>query len=165
MHSEERLLLTSNVISATGDVCYDLFMMWTIYASHHSLTALSAIIGSSFVFKAVAALMTGRIVDHFNRKRLMIINNFLLALFCLLTLTVIPSTHTSLGLYLLLVFGNELIGGLFSKAYTVFTSDLFDKKHYIMFTSLSRGLSQMIAVFGNAAVGYFSLFSTPSHSF
>ncbi|MBI6029295.1 major facilitator superfamily MFS_1 [Clostridium perfringens] len=147
-------MLLSIIINNFGDVLFDLFIIWSITRKTDNILNAVYLIGSSILFRAILSLFVGILIDHKNKKNLIIFTNISSALIVFLFFINFEFIIDRIWLSLLLILLNNINNEIFSKSYLILGSELFDKEKFIKFQSTYTIAVRIINVFGSAIVGF-----------
>lgn len=147
-------MLLSIIINNFGDVLFDLFIIWSITRKTDNILNAVYLIGSSILFRAILSLFVGILIDHKNKKKLIVFTNISSALIVFLFFINFEFIIDRIWLSLLLILLNNINNEIFSKSYLILGSELFDKEKFIKFQSTYTIAVRIINVFGSAIVGF-----------
>ncbi len=147
------LLLLAIIISRIGDTWFTFFVGWTVYSDNNNIQPLVAIIGSSYVFRAILSLFSGFIVDMSNRKKIMIFSNILSSAVVFMFL-ILYHQSISYGYYIGIVILINIFNEFFSKSFLSYTADIMEKETYIKFSSARFSVNRAISLMGNVIMGF-----------
>lgn len=147
-------MLLSIIINNFGDVLFDLFIIWSITRKTDNILNAVYLIGSSILFRAILSLFVGILIDHKNKKNLIIFTNISSALIVFLFFINFEFIIDRIWLSLLLILLNNINNEIFAKSYLILGSELFDKEKFIKFQSTYTIAVRIINVFGSAIVGF-----------
>ncbi|MDV5110397.1 MFS transporter [Clostridium perfringens] len=147
-------MLLSIIINNFGDVLFDLFIIWSITRKTDNILNAVYLIGSSILFRAILSLFVGILIDHKNKKKLIVFTNISSALIVFLFFINFEFIIDRIWLSLLLILLNNINNEIFAKSYLILGSELFDKEKFIKFQSTYTIAVRIINVFGSAIVGF-----------
>lgn len=146
-------LLLAVLISAFGDVLFDLFIVWKITVDSQSIMNAAYMLGSSIVFRGILSLGIGIIIDKYSKKNLIVYSNIIsaiiIAIFAVSYRFVIE--HIIIGISFILL--NDVCNTIFFNTYMVIASEKFEKEKFITFQATSAMCTRCINILGAAIVG------------
>lgn len=147
------LMLLSIIVNNFGDVLFDLFIVWKITQKSGNVLNAVYLIGSSILFRAVLALFIGILVDHKNKKNLIIISNFsssIIVIFFAIFFNFILA-NIWLGLFFILL--NDINNEIFSRSHLLLGSEIFNQELFIKFQAKYTIINRIVSIIGASIIG------------
>lgn len=148
-----RVLLGAVIVSALGDLLFDLYVAWTLTQYLGSVMGAAIVLASSIVFRALLAFLIGGLVDRVSRRVAMVGANLgaILVLFAFMGLYDL-ATRT-VWLALVLVLANDAFNQLFRRAYILSASSMLSTEGFVKFQARASIALRVVATAGMLLAG------------
>lgn len=127
------VLLSAVVVSALGDLLFDLYVAWTLTQHLGSVMGAAVVLASSITFRALLAFFLGGLVDRIRRRVAMVCANAGSILVLLVFLGVHEVATRTVWLAVALVLLNDAFNELFRRAYVVSASVILTSEDFVRF--------------------------------
>jgi len=146
-------LWTARIVSVFGDIFFDIFVTWAMYARFKDLKVIVYALGGSFVLKSMFAVFSGKITDSFSRRKIVMLTDIGSALIVSLFVLFNKLGSGYLAFFIFLFIVKTFLGSLFGNAYSAFFADNVKPGDFIKAQALISGSIRTINFFGAAAAG------------
>ena len=146
-------LWLARMVSVFGDIFFDIFVTWSLYARFKDLKVVVYALGGSFVLKSLFAVFAGNISDSFSRRKIIISTDVLSAAIVLPFMFFSGLGPATLAFFVALFIAKTFLGVLFSNAFSSFFADNVAKAEFIKAQAMISGSVRGINFFGAALAG------------
>lgn len=147
------IIIIADLISRAGDILFSIALSWTIIETTKSVFLASTIFFMKYLAQSAFSLVSGVLIDHYSRKKLLIIG--LLAQAVLL-LSFIPFVQKGINLLYLtpLVFLLYIFSTVVKQTQNVMIPDFVDKEDLVMANSIDIMFNRVVGVGMLAVAGF-----------
>jgi MFS family permease len=148
-----RRIWLANLVSFTGDILYDLAIVWFVAEEMQSALAVGSVIVASSLPILIFGLFGGAVADRVNRRKLMMVTDYLRAACVLLLPILFHFNILSLPLIILISFLRSVISQFFWPAQQAMIPSTVPENSLGSANSLNHTSSMIIAVAAPAIAG------------
>jgi MFS family permease len=153
-HQDFRLLLVGRFVTSLGDQMLSFAIGWELWLRTHNELALGLVGLAQVIPVLLFSLPAGHVADQYNRKRLVLITQVLLAL-CSLSLALLSFLEGALVLIYLCLFGIGLARAFNSPATATLLPQTVPPKLFTSAATWSSSAWQLASIIGPSLAGLF----------
>lgn len=146
-------LWMARTVSVFGDIFFDIFVTWSLYAKFKDLKVIVYALGGSFILKSLFAVLSGKITDSFSRRKIIIFTDIGSAAVVSFFILFDSLGSGALAFFILLFIAKTFLVSLFSNSFSSFFADNVETGTFIKVQALISGSVRAINFFGAALAG------------
>jgi len=147
------ILTFGNLTSKIGTVIYNVILTWWIVEKTNSAKPIGYITAAAMIPGIIFNIFSGVIVDKFNKKKLLVLSDFLSAITCVTVSIIIKNGSVNIPVLILSSFLLGVSESLFTPCVKSIVPDIIEKKYIVQSNSITSTFSQVIKIVAPIVAG------------
>jgi len=149
-----RIYMLGQLISQLGDWMQQTAQAWVVWELTHKITALGLVAFLSQVPFFIFGPWVGTFADRFDRKKILLITQFLAMIFAFILASLIQTNHLQVWHIYILAFLLGTVTAFNTTAEQAFIGDMAGTDNIKKAIALNNSLNQITRLFGPAIAGW-----------